>query len=145
MTFGLNIETIGIFALVWIIIVYFIFNKKKSNEITLKYETTARDILVVPKLDDDFPRELKVNMVFENDKDVSTDVMADMTINMKDLLNGTYKVPDHLNKYAKTVEKNTSIEQLKELNSLKKEEVIEKKMESTIDINKLINLQNLKR
>lgn len=82
-----------IVSLVWVIgcLIYYTYTKRK---VVVKVEGDVfkpRDII-------EFPRELSITIVFQEQKDVSEEFLTDLVVKYSDLLSGKYIVPDKFRK-----------------------------------------------
>lgn len=79
------------------IILYFRLGKIRSVSFNNKVDQTTgkKDVIV----DDDvisYPKRFVVNLIYNENEPYNLDLLADMSIRYNDLINGTYKVPDHI-------------------------------------------------
>jgi len=68
-----------------------VITKNKVKQTNGKIDSIIDDVITSPN-------RLVVNLIYSEKENIDLDLFADMSIRYNDLLNGTYKVPDHLKK-----------------------------------------------
>ena len=131
----MNIETLVLVCLGWAgaVILFFILRGRKlkfKSEGVLVETGGERDII-------EYPKSVKVNVIFENEEDLSAELVADMTVKVDELISGNYTVPDALKPGYDAIGDESN------------ETVVEEKHEATggakqkVEVDKLINISEL--
>jgi len=86
-------------SIIYIFLVLF-FRNNKIKQVITKNKVKQTNGKIDSIIDDVItsPNRLVVNLIYSEKENIDLDLFADMSIRYNDLLNGTYKVPDHLKK-----------------------------------------------
>ena len=122
-----------VFVIVWIIGVYFLFNRKRWRSEKVVIPPSQMDMIAVPQ-------ESKIRVVFDQTDHANLDIksLADLTVKYSDLLTGTYQLPQVSSNAEKllTEKKNGSGDQEKEKESLQSRD---------LDLTDYLNIFTLKK
>jgi hypothetical protein len=122
-------------SIIWAAIVLFFKNRRIRKIIA--HPTKSLDLNIIDGSDViAYPREVIVNIFFEDEKEFNYEVFSDLTLRYKDLVNGNYKVPEHIknNRKKNIIEDNDILEERKSETSIVKDEI---PFDKLIDINSI--------
>jgi hypothetical protein len=86
-------------SIIYVVIVLYVRHGKiKLVLVKNKVEPTTgkKDIIIDDEDVISYPKRFVVNLIYNDKETANLDLFADMSIRYEELINGTYKVPDHI-------------------------------------------------